>query len=332
MPPISVDKLTDLHRARDYKGMVRLIKHAMNVETDIRILWVSEGEGQKINDAPGWIELPLEMPPYGSDAFRKMRIDICLRKSFLEQNPFDEVSMGIAHELSHLVLDSIGHPLRRCEKAVDLTAMMLGFRRLFAAGAHKEIRFKDRVQVRQLGYLSASEVRQADLLIEQYQASSTHAPRAGQPLLNLDRYLHNLLSNWRRASLGFLSASFVFGASLVVWSNGFAMLPGAELKSPDEIVSVTPSGSVSAVQGQEQQTEIKELPAEISRIQVRLAKLGYLTGRADGRWGPKSQAALSRFKETNGLIMNDLLDSATRAALFSSDAISAPAANLTHNR
>ena len=75
-------------------------------------------------------------------------------RSFLEQRPFDEVSIGIAHELSHLVLDSIKHPLRHCEKAVDLTAMMLGFRRLFATGTYKEIRHQNHLEVRQQGYLS----------------------------------------------------------------------------------------------------------------------------------------------------------------------------------
>jgi superfamily II DNA or RNA helicase len=34
-------------------------------------------------------------------------------------------------QLSHIVLNSIGHQLRGCEKAVDLTAMLLGFRRLY---------------------------------------------------------------------------------------------------------------------------------------------------------------------------------------------------------
>jgi hypothetical protein len=101
----------------------------------------------------------------GGEAFRQLRIDILLRKSFLEQSPFDEVSMGIAHELSHLVLDSIKHPLRRCEKAVDLTAMMLGFRCLFATGTCKEIHLKDHIEVRQQGYLSPEEVRRADRII-----------------------------------------------------------------------------------------------------------------------------------------------------------------------
>jgi hypothetical protein len=46
-------------------GMVRLIKRQMNVETDIRVVWVSEGEAQEatVKDAPAWIELPAKMPP-----------------------------------------------------------------------------------------------------------------------------------------------------------------------------------------------------------------------------------------------------------------------------
>ena len=92
VPPISTNQLQALHASRDYKGMVRLIKRAMNIETDIRVVWVSKGEAEdaKIKHAPAWIRLPSEMPPYGSEAFQQLRIDIFLRRSFLEQSQFDE--------------------------------------------------------------------------------------------------------------------------------------------------------------------------------------------------------------------------------------------------
>jgi hypothetical protein len=65
VPPISTAQLEALHASGDYMGMVRLIKRQMNVETDIRVVWVSEGEAQEatVKDAPAWIELPAKMPP-----------------------------------------------------------------------------------------------------------------------------------------------------------------------------------------------------------------------------------------------------------------------------
>jgi hypothetical protein len=49
------------------------------------------------------------------------------RKDVLETKPFSWIVAGFAHELSHVVLFSIGHPLQHEEKAVDLTAMILGY-------------------------------------------------------------------------------------------------------------------------------------------------------------------------------------------------------------
>jgi hypothetical protein len=49
------------------------------------------------------------------------------RRDLLETKPFTWVVAGFAHELSHVVLFAIGHPLQHEEKAVDLTAMILGY-------------------------------------------------------------------------------------------------------------------------------------------------------------------------------------------------------------
>jgi hypothetical protein len=94
---------------------------------------------------------------------------------------FSWVVAGFAHELSHVILLSIGHRLRHDEKAVDLTAMVLGYQSfisdaevtktkgavlssllallllplgiLFWAGTSKE--------TRRLGYLTATEAKAA---------------------------------------------------------------------------------------------------------------------------------------------------------------------------
>jgi hypothetical protein len=115
--------------------MVQRIKKAMNVEVKLRVGWVNSGGENK--DAPAWVQLPHNMPPYGSTAFKDLTITIFIRKSFLERSKYDQAAITVAHELSHIVLESINHPLRREEKAVDLTAMLLGFRELYASGAHK---------------------------------------------------------------------------------------------------------------------------------------------------------------------------------------------------
>lgn len=166
--PIGIRKaLRTLREKRDYKGMVRLVKKAMNVEIDLRVLWVRDGTAsdQSRSQAPAWVRMPLEMPTYGSAAFKELRLDICLRRSFLDQSTYDQIAIVIAHELSHIVLASIKHPLRECEKAVDLTAMLLGFRRLYVSGCNRTLGNNEL----HLGYLDVREVMSAHNILAKLQ-------------------------------------------------------------------------------------------------------------------------------------------------------------------
>jgi hypothetical protein len=165
VPPIPVRTLRSLHATRDYEGMVRLIKNTMNVEVRLVVGWVNSGGPNEMKDAPAWVKLPTEMPFYGTEAFRGLTITIFLRRSFLEQSAYDQVAIAVAHELSHVVLESTKHPLRRCEKAVDLTAMLLGFSRLYESAGHTEERFGNITTRRHLGYLSPHELQIANQIL-----------------------------------------------------------------------------------------------------------------------------------------------------------------------
>lgn len=61
-----------------------------------------------------------------------------------------------------------------------------------------------------------------------------------------------------------------------------------------------------------------------ARVQRRLSDLGYVISPADGTWGAGSRIALRHFKETNGLLRDDVLDAETVTRLFSTSAFSAP--------
>lgn len=78
-----------------------------------------------------WISVPGIMPMYGSPAFKALKLEMFIRREFLELNDLAVALMIISHELSHVVLDSLHHQLRLTEPAVDLTAMYLGFRQAF---------------------------------------------------------------------------------------------------------------------------------------------------------------------------------------------------------
>ena len=57
-----------------------------------------------------------------------------------------------------------------------------------------------------------------------------------------------------------------------------------------------------------------------TEVQQRLIKLGYLSGDADGKWGPQSKRALLEFKQRAHLEKNDYWDAQTESALFNESA------------
>jgi predicted SprT family Zn-dependent metalloprotease len=239
VPPISGWELKSLHEARDYVGMVRLVRKTMNVEVDLKVGLVNEGGPE---DAVAWVYIPPDMPFYGTKEFSEMRITICLKKSLLKERTSDQVSIAIAHELSHVVLESINHPLRKCEKAVDLTAMLLGFGRLFETASHTKERVGNYIKSFDLGYLSEQEIQTAnELLTPAHLRSKIKALRESPPkppLWGLGRYtsvrrqpgtwgdaiLHRsgLLTAARRRTISLISALLLTGGGLYVVSRVFA--------------------------------------------------------------------------------------------------------------
>jgi hypothetical protein len=92
--PISVRKLKALYRARDYEGMVRFVRSSMNVEVRLLVGWVNSG-GHKMAEAPAWIEMPVNMPYYGTPAFKKLLIKMFIRREFLG-NGYDRVELRMS--------------------------------------------------------------------------------------------------------------------------------------------------------------------------------------------------------------------------------------------
>jgi hypothetical protein len=153
--PVSTDQLRALHARQDYPGMVRLVRDGMGLDVRIRVGLVNHGGSL---DAPAWVSTP--------QTTLVTLITVFLRKSFLLESRFEVIVMAIAHELSHIVLNVNGHVLRECEEAVDLTAMLLGYRDIYVAGS---------AQMRTVGYLTPEEVRYAAMLLGQ--TAENLAPR-----------------------------------------------------------------------------------------------------------------------------------------------------------
>lgn len=130
-PLITSEKLREMHRKKDFASMVHYIRTTLKLDLRIRVGFVNSGGPTQ---APAWINIPITMPHYGTSAFRKTPVTMYIRKTFLKQQPFETIVSAIAHELSHIVLRAIGHGLENQEEAVDLAAMILGYRNFFRIG------------------------------------------------------------------------------------------------------------------------------------------------------------------------------------------------------
>lgn len=71
-------------------------------------------------------------------------------------------------------------------------------------------------------------------------------------------------------------------------------------------------------------SQLASSSASIADVQQRLIDLGYLQGRADGIWGPKSAAAIEVFQQLNGLPETGVSRSELIDALFSEGAVALP--------
>lgn len=122
-PPINSHVLRNLYNQRNYPAMLGWIKNSMHLDLQVGLRIVDRTE----TTAPMWIETPNPMPAYGTREFRISRVVVNATRDVLETKSFCCVVAGFAHELSHVILLSMGHKLQHDEKAVDLTAMVLGY-------------------------------------------------------------------------------------------------------------------------------------------------------------------------------------------------------------
>jgi len=133
--PVNDGILRELYVRNDFASMLGWIKNSLHLDLKVGLRIVDAG-GQT---APMWIELPRPMPMYGTSEFKRTRVIVNARRDIIYGKPFEWVVAGFAHELSHVVLFSIGHPFQHDEKAVDLTAMILGYREFISNTDRTEI-------------------------------------------------------------------------------------------------------------------------------------------------------------------------------------------------
>ena len=97
----------------------------------------------------------------------------------------------------------------------------------------------------------------------------------------------------------------------------------AALRAYQEQNGLEASGHLDAAT-YEALTHVDPATATDKDVQQRLIDLGYLKGKADGIFGPRSQEALRLFQRLSGLSVNGKPSEAAKEALFAADALALP--------
>lgn len=102
--------------------------------------------GHDFRNSVAFIISPGYFPIYGTSDFNNLKIPLFI---FMESTviSMETFIYAVAHELSHIILYALNHPLQNNEVAVDLTAMILGF--------HDIIRIGRKVGNETYGYFSS---------------------------------------------------------------------------------------------------------------------------------------------------------------------------------
>lgn len=81
---------------------------------------------QDMSDVGATIFCPPDLPLYGTPAFNNFKVLLFISEH-TQNRSFEVFVYCIAHELTHVILYAIQHPLRSSETATDLATMILGF-------------------------------------------------------------------------------------------------------------------------------------------------------------------------------------------------------------
>ena len=206
--PVSPIELRELYDRQNYTGMVKLIRDGMRLGLRVRVALVNHGGPDR---APAWIERPDPSPRNGTPEFKRTIVTVFLRKSFLLRYKFEHVVMAIAHELSHIVLFRISHPLEKVEVAVDLTAMLMGYSEFYFNG----LELLRAESLGSLGYLTGNEIRYAAGVLGRPIEKPVDAVRAKQRIISTLSSSHTVAWAVLVAIGLFLAGSSLFNRAAV---------------------------------------------------------------------------------------------------------------------
>jgi len=158
--PVDDEPLERMFATRDLVGIAATVKRVLRVSARV-FLTVAKSDSEGPPRAPAWVTKPDPVPLFGSSAFKQTIVTVYVRRSFVTRVGFESVVVAMAHEMCHVILDSTRNPLRKSEEAVDLTAMLLGFRDFYVTGCRQIQQQSWGSYAEHYGYLSQEEITYA---------------------------------------------------------------------------------------------------------------------------------------------------------------------------
>ncbi len=150
--------------------MVSCVKKDLALPLRVKLALVNSGGPA---NAVAFVFYPEELPMYGTSAFQDSEVILYIRKNFIAQAKFESVVFAITHELCHVLLAALKMQFdseAEEEVVVDLTAMVMGYRKFLLLGCVylAQSGFQKKLEYENLGYLNEEEINFANDLIEFY--------------------------------------------------------------------------------------------------------------------------------------------------------------------
>ncbi|TAK95322.1 hypothetical protein EPO05_04505 [Patescibacteria group bacterium] len=166
----------------NYVQCIKRIRANFNMRVPLKAEYVGDGKlplpGRPVG-SPAVVYLPAYMPLFGTEQFNSLLITMRINRLLLTTR-YELFVTAVAHELSHVLLYGLHHPLCESEVATDLLPMLFGF-------AEIRRRIYDWDAVDRLGYLKRSQFKAAYHWVRACQPRTPPEQRA-ESLKKLIRY------------------------------------------------------------------------------------------------------------------------------------------------
>jgi hypothetical protein len=161
IPPIETRALESQFYLKEYVRVTRFIKNIMGISCQLSVKCLTHYP----KDQPlGKVKLIDPFPRMGTRDYLLTRPEITIRADLLED--FHLFMAVISHEMAHIVLHGMNHPLKISEVATDITALGLGFAREHFLAKRSGEDFWNGGSCFQIGYLRMDQLFYATSLLD----------------------------------------------------------------------------------------------------------------------------------------------------------------------